>query len=97
MDTGMPRQRRIEFSRQRRVGCFEQDFRIAAREHRSNVAGAGGGQVARGIAVRLDRDRGWRKAGALQRPARCFGVAHEVGDMVEKYFIAGRELAHHFA
>jgi hypothetical protein len=82
MQSGMARQRGIEFAAQRRIGGFEQHLDIAARKHGGDVAGPGRAHPACGIGADLDRDRRRRKAAARKSAARRLGVMNEMGDMI---------------
>ena len=82
MQSGVARERRIEFAAQRRIGGLEQHLDIAARKHGGDVAGSGRAHAACGIGADLDRDRRRRKAAARKGAARRFGVMNEMGEMI---------------
>ena len=92
MQSGVLGQHRVELARQRRVGGLEQHFRVSALEHRGDVAGSGRACAAGRIGIDLNRDRRRRKAAADQRASGRVSVAYEMGDMVEKNFVAGGKL-----
>src|SRR3984885_8119994 len=93
MQPGMTVERGIEFAAKRSIGGLEQHFDVAAREHDGDVAGSGRPGGASRIGIGLNRDRCRRKTATCKRTARGLGVAHEMGDMIEKNLVAGRQLA----
>jgi hypothetical protein len=75
MHAGMARETGIEFAGEGSVRGLEQDFDIAARKHRGDVAGASQPRrSAVGIWIDLNRYRRGCKAGARQRMGCCFGI-----------------------
>jgi hypothetical protein len=82
MQSGMARQRGIEFAAQRRIGGLEQHLDVAARKHRGDVAGSSRAHPAGGIGADLDRDRRRRKTAARKSAARRLGVMDEMGEMI---------------
>ena len=82
MQSGVARERRIEFAAQRRIGGLEQHLDIAARKHGGDIAGSGRAHAAGGIGADLDRDRRRREAATRKSAARRFGVVNEMGEMI---------------
>ena len=94
VQAAITRHRRLELLRQRRVRGLEQELDIAAIEHRGDVPGPGlRWRPAAGIGIDLDRRRRRRKARPHQGACGAVGVRHEMSDMIEKDFVAGRQPA----